>query len=329
MPRTLTYAQAIAEATAQAMELDARVFVIGQGVHSAGYIFGSVEGLSDRFGSSRVMEMPLSESAVGGICVGAALAGLRPLYILQRADFSFLTLDQVINHASKYFFMFGGQTPVPLTLRLIVGKGWGQGPQHSQHLHSLFAQFPGLRVVSPADAYTAKGMLLNSIFSNDPTIILEGRPLYGIAQEVPLEPYVVPFGKASILRAGTDVTILALSFCVPSALAAASALERTGIQAEVIDLVSVAPLDVATIVASARKTRHVIVVDPSWSFCGFAAEVAATISEQCFDALAAPVVRLTPPATPTPTAPALEAQYYPDDAAIVRRVRALLGDASV
>lgn len=306
------------------MDMDRSVFVVGQGTRDKGQIFGSVEGLYQKFGAQRVLEMPLSEGAVAGICVGAALSGLRPLYILQRADFAFLTMDQLVNHAAKYHFMFGGQVRVPLTVRFIVGKGWGQGPQHSQNLHSMFAHFPGLRVVAPADPYTMKGVLLNSIFSDDPVIILEGRPLYGLSQEIPEEPYVYPFGKAQVLRAGNDITIVAVSFMVPEALTAASTLAEEGISVEVIDIVSINPLDMGTIETSVKKTGRLLVADTSWSFCGISAEVSAQIQERLWGQLKGPVARLTLPLSPTPTAPDLEKRFYPVSKDIVERVRAMM-----
>ena len=310
MNHSRTYAQAIAEAGCQAMDMDESVFYVGQGTRDRGCIFGSMERIFERFGPDRVVEMPISENAVAGVCVGAALNGLRPILVLQRADFAFLALDQLINHASKFHYMFGGQTPVPLVVRLIVGKGWGQGPQHSQSLHSMFAHFPGLRVVAPSEPYSAKGLLLNSIFCDDPVIIVEARPLYGITQSIPEEPYVVPFGRARTVVEGEDITIAALSFMVPEAVQAAGELAEAGTSAEVIDLVSVNPLDINTIVASAEKTGRLLVLDTSWSFCGISAEVSAQVNERLFGRLKSPVKRLTIPYCPAPTASDLEEDYY-------------------
>ncbi|MBZ5590120.1 MAG: alpha-ketoacid dehydrogenase subunit beta [Acidobacteriia bacterium] len=329
MDHSRTYAQAIAEASCQAMEMDESVFVVGQGTRDRGHIFGSVEGLLARFGPQRVVEMPISENAVAGICVGAALSGLRPILVLQRADFSFLALDQLINHASKFHYMFGGQTSVPLVVRLIVGKGWGQGPQHSQSLHSMFAHFPGLRVVAPADPHTAKGLLLNAVFANDPVIILEGRPLYGTAQVIPEEPYTVPFGQARGIREGTDITIIAVSFVVPEAIIAADDLSRAGLSAEVIDLVSVNPLDIDTIVTSVQKTGRLLVVDTSWSYCGISAEISAVVHEKLFGELQSPVRRLTIPFTPTPTAFEWEDRYYPTHVQIAQWAQEMICGAEL
>lgn len=310
MQHTISYAAAISEAISQAMEMDNSVFLVGQGTRDKSQIFGSVEGLFEKFGS-RVVEMPISEGAITGLCVGAALQGLRPILVLQRADFSFLILDQVLNHAAKYHFMFGGQMKVPLTVRLIVGKGWGQGPQHSQSLHSMYAHFPGLRVVAPTDPYTAKGILLNSIFSDDPVVIFEGRSLYQQTQDIPQEPYTVAFARAQKVMDGDAITIVAVSFLVPEAIAAACALREKKVSAEVIDLVSINPLDIKTITDSVTKTGRLLIVDTSWAFCGISAEISAQVNELAFEKLKTPVRRLTIPFCPTPAAERLEKQFYP------------------
>lgn len=321
--RTLTFTEAVREATAQAMELDDRVVLIGQGTRDAGGIFGTVTGLYDTFGPERVMEMPLSENAITGVCVGAALAGLRPLLVFQRADFLFLVMDQLLNHAAKWRFMFGGRAAVPLTVRCIIGKGWGQGPQHSQSPHAVLAHFPGLRVVMPATADDAKGLLLNGIFSDDPVLYLEARSLHGSTAVVPETPYVRPFGRARVLREGTDVTLAAVSFLVPEAARAAEALAGEGISAEVIDVTSISPVDYETLTGSVAKTGRLVLADPAWAPCGFGAEVSAEINERLFGKLRAPVARVTMPFTPTPTAAALEALYYPTAAGIASRAREL------
>lgn len=309
--RKLTYAHAISEATDQAMAMDKSVIVIGQGTRDRGHIFGSVEGLFDKYGPERVIEMPLSENAIAGICVGAALNGLRPMLILQRVDFVFLALDQLINHASKYHFMFGGKVKVPITIRLIIGKGWGQGPQHSQSLHSLFSHFPGVRVVMPALPHDAKGLLMNSIFSDDPAIIFEGRPLYSLEEEVPEKPYLIPFGQAKTLKKGKDITIVAISFLVPEAIKAARELDDRGISAEVIDLISASPIDERTIISSVKRTGRLLIADVSWDKCGISAEISSLVNEKLFGKLKAPVRRITVPFAPVPTGVLLEKAYYP------------------
>ena len=311
MVRKLTYAHAISEATEQAMQMDDSVVVIGQGTRDRGQIFGSLEGLFEKYGDQRIIEMPLSENAIAGICVGAALNGMRPVFVLQRVDFVFLALDQIVNHASKWHFMFGAKAKVPITIRLIVGKGWGQGPQHSQILHSLFSHFPGLRVVVPSTPYDAKGLLLNSVFSDDPVVIFEARPLYSMEQEVPPEPYLLPFGKANVLCEGENITIVATSFLVPEAVKAARALKASGVSAEVIDLVSASPIDIETISASVEKTGRLVIADVSWDRCGISAEISAEINRKLFGKLKAPVERLTVPFSPVPTGVEMERKYYP------------------
>lgn len=300
------------------MQIDRSVMVIGQGTRDRGYIFGSLEGLFEKYGPERIIEMPLSENAIAGICVGAALNGLRPMLILQRVDFVFLALDQLINHASKYHFMFGGKVKVPITIRLIIGKGWGQGPQHSQSLHSMLAHFPGLRVVMPSSPYDAKGLLLNSIFSDDPAIIFEGRPLYSLEEEVPESPYLIPFGQAKILKKGKDITIVATSFLVPEVVKAAQRLEDQGISAEVIDLVCASPLDEQTIIDSVKHTGRLLIADVSWDRCGISAEISSMVNEKLFGKLRVPVKRLTVPFAPVPTGVLMEKAYYPTAEDIIK-----------
>lgn len=323
--RELSLAEAIREATDQAMQLDASVVLVGQGTRDAGGIFGTVTGLLEKYGPERIIEMPLSENAITGICMGAALANQRPVLVFQRADFLFLVMDQLINHASKWRFMFGGRPRVPLTVRCVVGKGWGQGPQHSQSPHSVLAHFPGLRVVLPASAEDAKGLLLNSIFSDDPVVFLEGRSLHGRRGVVPEQPYIVPFGRARIIREGTDVSVAAVSFLVPEAERAAVELERRGLSVELIDVISASPVDYETIGRSVARTGRLVIADTSWGPCGFGAEISAEINERLFGKLRSPVARITAPFCPVPTAEALEAVYYPRAEQIVERCLELVG----
>lgn len=309
--RQITYAQAICEATHQAFELDPSVFLMGQGIQGAGFIFGTVEGLFEKFGSDRVIEMPLSEAATAGICIGAALDGMRPILVIQRADFLYLMLDQLINHAAKWRFMFGGQTKIPLVVRCIIGKGWGQGPQHSQSLHSLCSHFPGLRVVFPSLPSDAYGLLLNSVFSDDPVIFFEGRLQHSQKGEVPIEPFVRPFGKIRIISEGRDITVLNCSFTLQEARTAVEQLSQEYISVELLDLISISPLDYAGIEASVRKTKRLLIVDTSWKTSGISSTISAEISRRLFNHLKAPIEILTVPDCPVPTAANLEAAYYP------------------
>lgn len=320
----MSYSQAIAEATDQAMALDEKVILIGQGTRDKGQIFGSVKGLYDKYGPERVFEMPLSENAVAGICLGASLLGLRPILVLQRADFLLLALDPIVNHAAKWNFMFAGHLKAPITVRCIVGKGWGQGPQHSQSLHGPFSHFPGLRIAMPSTPYDAKGILLNAVFSDDPVLIFEGRSLYEQKGAVEHEPYTVPFGSARICREGKDITIVVMSYLVPEALKAAESAHAEGISAEVIDPVSVTPLDEESICTSVAKTGRLIVVDTSWQPGGFGTDISAMVNEKLFGRLHAPVLRLSLPFYSTPTAASLENNYYPKAEDILVSCRRLM-----
>ncbi len=322
--RVISYAQAITEAQDQALQLDPSVFIVGQGTRDRGCIFGTLTGLYDKYGPERIIEMPLSEPSIAGMCIGAALDGMRPVLVLQRADFAFLTMDQLVNHASKWHFMFGGRAAVPLTVRLIVGKGWGQGPQHSQSLYSTFAHFPGFRVVLPTTPEDAKGLLLNSIFSDDPVIFVEARPLHGLSGHVNPNPYVVPFGSARVRQSGNDITVIAASFLVPEVLHVAEKLAPQGISLEVVDIASVSPLDEETIIHSVQKTGRALIADCDWQPFGLGSEISALISERLFGKLKRPPARLAFPFCPSPTAVNLEREFYPDMEKIEKAIRFLL-----
>ncbi|HEY9765762.1 MAG TPA: alpha-ketoacid dehydrogenase subunit beta, partial [Chroococcales cyanobacterium] len=218
--RELTYSQAINEALDQALERDPSVYLIGEGVPDPKGIFGTTLGLQEKFGSARVMDMPLSENGMTGVAVGSALMGLRPVMVHQRLDFALLALDQIVNHAAKWHYMFAGQQSVPLVIRLILGRGWGQGPQHSQSLHSWFAHIPGLKVVMPTTPHDAKGLLMKSIEDDNPVIFIEHRWLHDIKGEVPTEPYGVALGSCRVAREGKDLTIVSASYMTLEALKA-------------------------------------------------------------------------------------------------------------
>ena len=323
--RELTYGEAIREACAQAMDLSEDVFLMGEGVDDFAGIFGSTVGLADRFTRNRVMDVPLSEEAFTGAAVGAALGGMRPVVVHQRFDFVLLTLDPLVNHAAKWRYMFGGNGgSVPLTVRVVVGKGWGQAAQHSQSLQGMLANVPGLRIAMPSTPFDAKGLLLASIFGDDPVVFVEARSLYAASGEVPEHAYVVPFGKAAVRRTGTDVSLVANSYLVTEALSAADRLLEQGIDAEVIDIRTVAPLDEATIITSARKTGRVVVIDTGPHTGGVSAEIAARVSRLAFRELSAPVERVALPDVPTPCSHTLEAAFYPTADTIVGAVDNLL-----
>lgn len=310
MKRTLSYAQALHEATAQEMRRDDSVIVVGLGVTDTQGVFGTTRGLADRFGD-RVLETPLSEEGMTGVAIGAALAGLRPIHVHTRMDFLLLAMNQLVNMAAKIHYMYGGAVRVPLVVRSVIGRSWGQGPQHSQGLHAMFMHVPGLKVCAPSTAYDAKGCLIQSIRDNNPVIFVEHRMLYRTCGIVPTEPYTVPLGGARTLAPGDDVTIVGVSFMALEALRAHRLLGPAGIRAEVIDPVTLAPLDAARITASVRRTGRLLVVDTGWPTCGAGAEIIATVAEQLAGLPDLRVARLGFAPTPCPTTQNLQDRFYP------------------
>lgn len=303
--------EALNDALTQSMERDPNTLLIGEGVPDPKGIFGTTEGLRQRFGADRVLDMPLAENGLTGICIGAAISGLRPIMVHQRIDFALLTMDQLINNAAKWRYMFAGQASVPLVVRCIVGRGWGQGPQHAQSLQSLFAHIPGLKVVMPVFPDDAKGMLCTAIADDDPVIFIEHRWIHPMRGEVASGYYETPLGKARVRRAGHDITIAAFSYMTVEALHAAKALSRLGVEAEVIDMRSVSPLDVPTVLRSVAKTGHLLVADTGHQSFGAAGELIASIAQQGFNHLQAAPVSVTLPDLPCPTSHALANHYYP------------------
>ena len=325
MARTLTFAQAINEALFQAMEIDKSVICYGLGVPDPKGVFGTTLGLQEQFGEDRVFDMPASESAMTGVAIGASLNGIRPVMTHQRVDFSLLAMDQLVNNAAKWHYMFGGQTSVPITIRLIIGRGWGQGPTHSQSLQAWFAHVPGLKVVMPTTPYDAKGLLISSIEDNNPVIFVEHRWLYNIPDKVPDGIYRVPLGKANVVREGKDITIASTSYMTLEALRAGEMLAKDGISAEVIDIRTLKPLDQELILKSVCKTGRIVVADTGWKTVGFSAEIIATIAEKALSDLKSPPERVALPDCPTPTSPALAKYYYPRAVHLVATARKMLG----
>lgn len=322
--REITYREAIREALFQALEMDKNVFLLGEGIDDPGGVFGTTVGLKERFGDTRVMDSPIAENGMTGVAIGAAMTGMRPVFIHMRVDFLPMCMDQIINHAAKWSYMTGGKVHVPLTIRAIIGRGWGSAAQHSQSLQALFAHIPGLRVIMPASPYDAKGLLLGSIAGNCPTIIIEHRWLYDQKEGVPEEPYMIHAGSGLIRREGKDLTIAGASYMVYEALRAAEELAKEGISAEVLDLRSIRPLDEALLLESVRKTGRLIAADTGWRTCGVAAEVAAVVAESAYDCLKAPVKRICLPEAPTPASHELEVAYYPSFRDIVSSAKELL-----
>ncbi len=310
--RLLTYADALLEAHAQAMEADPRVFVMGEGVDDPGGVFGSTLGLVQRFGPRRVMDLPIAENGCQGFALGAAITGMRPIVVHMRCDFLFMAMDQIVNHAAKWRTMTGGRQHAPLVIRAVIGRGWGSAAQHSQSPHGLFAGVPGLRVVMPAFADDAKGLLLSAVADPDPVLCLEHRWCYGRKAVVPPEVYFTPLGQGRLVRPGSHVTVAAVSLDVHHALEAAeAAAQQTGIEAEVLDMRSVRPFDKTLLAESLGRTGRLVAVDSGQACCGFGAEVAAFAASEGFSLLTGPVVRVGIADQPTPAAPALEAAHYP------------------
>ncbi|MFC1945698.1 alpha-ketoacid dehydrogenase subunit beta [Chloroflexota bacterium] len=325
MTRQIAYSQAINEALAGLLAADGKVLLVGQGVTSPWYVGQTTIGLLERFGEQRIFDTPVSENAVTGMAVGAALAGMRPVVVHPRMDFMYYALDQIANHAANWHYMFGGALSVPITFWGIVNRGGSQGAQHSQSLQAVLSHFPGLKVVMPATPYDAKGLLVAAVRDDNPVAFIDDRWLYEQSGDVPEELYEVPLGKGIIRRAGRDVTIVATSHMVTLALEAATTLAAEGVDAEVLDPRTIKPLDEDMILASVAKTGRLVVADGGWHTCGFAAEVAALAAEQAFDSLKAPVIRVTLPDAPAPASQSLEQAYYPKAADIAAAMRDVTG----
>jgi len=327
MERIVTYAEALREATEQEMARDDRVFVFGIGVDDFKGTYGTTKGLVERFGHDRTFDTPLSEDAMTGVAIGAAFAGLRPIHVHIRMDFLMLAMNQIVNIASKARYMYGGSVSVPIVVRSVIGKSWGQGAQHSQGLHAFFMHVPGLKVVAPVTPYDAKGTLAASIRDDDPVIFVEHRLLHQERGHVPPEPYATPLGKARVLAEGRDVTLVGVSYMAVECLRARHYLKQTGIEAEVIDPITLAPLDAEAIVASSRKTGAALVVDTGWTACGASAEILARVAESTLgEGLRLRRMGFAPVTCP-PSKP-LENLFYPDAIRIAREAAALLrGDS--
>jgi acetoin:2,6-dichlorophenolindophenol oxidoreductase subunit beta len=322
--RKLQYSLAINEALHQMMAADGAVFLIGQGVKSPWYVGNTAQGLLEAFGERRVIDTPVSENAITGAAVGAAIAGMRPIVVHPRLDFMFYAMDPIINEAANWYYMNGGKASVPVVIWGIINRGGEQGAQHSQALHAIFAHIPGLKVVMPSTAYDAKGLLIAAIRDPNPVIFIDDRWLYQIEDLVPEEVYEVEIGKGAIRKTGSDLTLVGVSFMAQEALKAAHELGGEQIDVEVIDLRTVKPLDQELILESVKKTGRLIIADGGWQTCGLAAEIAAMVCENIFEHLKAPIKRVTLPDCPAPASSSLEAVYYPTAETIAAAVREVL-----
>lgn len=322
--RILTYRQALREALHQALERDPGVFIMGEGVDDPDGVFGSTVGLHKEFGA-RVFDTPIAENALTGFAVGAALSGMRPILVHMRMDFLPLSFDQIINHASKLCYMSGGQVHVPLVIRAVIGRGWGSAAQHSQALQALFMHMPGIKIVMPASAYDAKGLLLSSIADENPVIFVEHRWLYDVRGSVPEKEYLIPIGKGVIRRSGKDATVVAVSLMVREALEAAKKLETEGINIEIIDPRSLKPFDEGMVIDSVRKTGRLVIADLGWRSAGAAEIISGRIYDRIRKYLKADVEIVALPDTPTPSCHQLEQAFYKDSKDIAKAVKKVYG----
>jgi pyruvate dehydrogenase E1 component beta subunit len=323
--RELTISQAVNEALAEELRRDPTVFLIGEDVAEAGHPFKVLSGLVDEFGPERVIDSPISEAGITGLGLGAAITGMRPVVDIMFGDFLTLIMDQVVNQAAKIHYMSGGSLKAPLTIRTTLGASRRSGAQHSQSLHAWVAHIPGLKVCLPSTPADAKGLLKSAIRDDNPVVVFEDKMMYTVKGLVPDGDHLVPLGLADVKREGEDVTVIATSSMVHVALSAADELERDGISVEVVDPRTIAPLDRATLVASARKTGRVIVVDEGHQSYGASAELAAVIAEDAFWYLDAPVMRLGAMDVPIPFSPVLEDQTVPTPERVAEAALTLLG----
>jgi len=318
---TMNFAQALNNAHILEMNRDPNIYVAGEDVGVYGGIFGVTAGLLDQFGQKRVRDTPITESAIIGTAVGAASAGLRPVVEMMFVDFIGVALDQLFNQAAKMKYMFGGKAKIPMVLRATCGAGMGAAAQHSQCLEALFMHLPGLKVVMPSTPFDAKGLLIASIRDDNPVVFLEHKMLYGVEGEVPEGDYCLTLGQADVKREGKDVTVVATAGMVHTALSAAEKLATEGIDVEIVDPRTLSPLDTDTIVASVKKTHRLVVIHEEVKFCGSGAEIAATVAEEAFDYLDAPIIRLGAPFAPVPFSPTLEQAYIPSEDQLLDAVK--------
>ena len=318
------FASAINDALSVAMTNDKNIICYGLGVTDPKGVFGTTLGLEKKFGNDRVFDVPTSENALTGIGIGASLHNTKSIMTHQRLDFFLLAMDQLVNNAAKWYYMYGGKKSVPITIRLIIGRGWGQGPTHSQNLQSWFAHIPGLKVVIPTNPYDAKGMLLSAIRDPNPVIFLEHRWLHYSKGVIPKKRYFVPIDKAKVINKGKDITIVAMSYLTPEAMIAKKYLKKLNINPEVIDLRSVKPIDFKTIIKSVNKTKNLLVLDTGFKFCSVSSEIITNIMERDHNILKNSPARLTMPDIPEPTSFALTKNFYITHLEIIKKVLNIL-----
>lgn len=323
--RKVTFKEALREALREEMRRDSSVFLLGEDIGRFwGGAFKVTEGLAEEFGDERVRDTPISENAIVGVAVGAAITGMRPIAEVMFGDLTALAMDQIANQAAKMRYMFGGQTSAPLVIRTPFGAGVNIASHHSQSLEAWFMHVPGLYVAVPSTAYDAKGLLKTAIRGNNPVFFCEHKLLYPLVGDVPEEEYTIPFGIVDVKRKGTDATIVATSYMVHKAMNAANELEKEGISVEIVDPRTLVPLDKKTLVDSVKKTGRVVIVTEDCKTAGVSAEIAAVIAEEALDYLDAPIRRVAEPDTPIPFSPPLEQRVIPDEKAIINAVKAVV-----
>ena len=321
MDKNISFAQSINQALDQAMDYDSSVAVFGQLVDYSPGIFGTTVGLAEKYGLDRVVDFPIAESLMTSKSIGMALDGMRPVIVHQRLDFSIYAMDAIVNWMSLWKFKSGGKNNLPLTIRAIIGKGWGQGPQHSKSLYSMFAHLPGLRVCVPSNPIDAKGLLLDCIFGESPSIFLENRALFGMEGLVPEEMYSIPHGKCNLIRSGSDLTLVSFG---NELQIARRAVENTKFDVEIIDLRSIKPLDINSIITSVEKTGKLLVVEGDWISFGVASEIISSVCESKKCKLAIPPLRLCYPNSHTPMSSKLENEFYINEEDIIKAIKKIL-----
>lgn len=330
---TMSYLGAIGAAQREAMEADPRVIIIGEDVEANVYgTTGAGKSRKDKgdflemFGKNRIRNTPISEEVIVGAAAGAAMTGLRPIVDLSYSSFLYMAMDQFVNQVAKNRYMFGGQASMPVVFRSAMFYGLNTGAHHSDRPYPMFMNVPGLKIIAPASPYDAKGLLRTAVDLDDPVLTFEACILWGLKEDVPEEEYRIPFGEARTVRSGSDVTVVAISSAVPEAAAAADALAEQGVSVEVIDPRTLVPLDLEAVIRSVQRTGRLVVADPAHRTCGAAAEISATVAEEAYESLRAPIVRVTTPDTQIPFSPALEKQLYPSRTTIAEAVRRVVGE---
>ncbi len=319
--RNLTFAESINEATSQFMVKRRETILIGQLVDYETGVFGTTTNLVNKFGKNRVRDFPVAESLMTNVALGLTIAKKRVILVHHRLDFMLYSMDSIVNWISLWRFKSNAKSTVPIVIRAIVGKGWGQGPQHSKSLHSWFSHLPGLKVVMPTNSFDAKGLLLESIAGENPVIMIEHRSLFNSKSFVPKEMYRVEIGKGIVVKKGKDITLIAVGYVISESIEAANILQEEGIDVEIIDPRTISPLDIKLFIKSVTKTTKIIVIDSSWESFGTASEIISKISEKCIDKLSSKPVKISFPDSHTPMTKSLEDIYYPNTQKIVKTIK--------